>query len=159
KASDLERGIKTRLWIAGYVTEIMKGWYLLATPGGKGAPGGSTAWFGSFWSFLKYYLSDRFGEKGYCLSAEASLDLYAGEGSITNQVTVLTKRNSNQILHLPYQTSIFLYKDIKNFPSEMRKERGLNVMPLEVALSRIPASYYSNKPLNAEIALKLLPSV
>ncbi len=78
RSIDLERNVKTRLSTAGCLTEIMRGWYLLGTPGLGGADGDSTAWFGGFWSFLSYYLSERFGEKGYCLSAEASVDIHSG---------------------------------------------------------------------------------
>lgn len=159
KAADLERGIKERLAAAGCLIEIIKGWYLLANPGIDGSDGSSTAWFGSFWAFLKYYLSDRFGEKDYCLSAEASIDIYSGENFISNQITIITKKNSNQTVNLLQKTSLFLYTDIKNFPSEIQTERGINIMPLDLALSRLPAVYYSRKPLNSEIILKLLPSV
>lgn len=156
KASDLERGVKERLSAAGCLIEIMKGWYLLTAPG---ADGSSTAWFGGFWSFLKYYLADRFGKSGYCLSAETSIDLHAGETAISNQLTIITKKNSNQTIELPHNTSLYLYADSKNFPSELENKNGINVMPLPLALSRLSPSYYSNKPLNAEIALRLLPAV
>lgn len=159
KGSDLDRTIKERLSAAGCLIEIIKGWYILATPGLDGSDGSSTAWFGGFWSFLKYYLSDRFGEKGYCLSAEASIDIHSGESSIANQITVITKKNSNQVVELPHKTSLFLYVDTKNFPAETQNKRDINVMPLPLALSRLSPAYYSNKPLNVEIALRLLPSV
>ncbi|HSA59558.1 MAG TPA: Fic family protein [bacterium] len=156
RASDLERGVKERLSAAGCLMEVMKGWYLLTKPG---ADGTSTAWFGGFWSFLKYYLSDRFGKNGYCLSAETSIDLHSGENAISNQLTIITKKNSNQTIDLPHNTSLFLYADNKNFPAEVENKNGLNVMPLALALCRLAPSYYSNKPLNAEIALRLLTSV
>lgn len=159
KASDLERGVKERLSAAGCLIEVMKGWYLLTKPQSGGPDGGSTAWFGGFWSFLKYYLSDRFGKNGYCLSAETSIDLHSGESAISNQLTIITKKNSNQTIDLPHNTSLFLYADSKNFPSELENKNGLNIMPLALALCRLSPSYYSNKPLNAEIALRLLTSV
>lgn len=156
KASDLERGVRVRLTTAGCLIEIIKGWYLLTSPG---ATGSSTAWFGGFWSFIKYYLADRFNEDGYCLSAESSIDLHTGESAIANQITVITKKSSNQIIHLPHNTSLFLYADTKNFPERIDKLNGVNVMPLAVALCRLAPAYYSSKPLNVEIALRLLPSV
>ncbi|MBI2337113.1 MAG: Fic family protein [Deltaproteobacteria bacterium] len=156
KATDLGRKIKSRLSAAGCLIEILKGWYLLTSPGGRG---GSTAWFGGFWPFIKYYLSDRFGKTGYCLSAESSLNLYAGESIIANQITVITQKNSNQTIQLPHNTSLFLYADSKNFPSVIEQIQGVNVMPLALALCRLSPAYYSNKPLNVEIALRLLPSM
>lgn len=156
KASLLDRGVRERLSAAGCLTEIIKGWYMLSQPG---ATGGSTAWFGGFWSFVEYYLSDRFGKKGYCLSAESSVDSHSGESVIGRQLSVLTKKNSNQVIMLSHNTSLYLYADPKNFPSKMESQKGINVMPLAQALCRLPPAYYRNKPLNIEIALRMFPSV
>src|SRR5271165_2403058 len=73
KSDDLDRGVRERLTQAGYLEEIMRGWYLLTTPAGIGT---TTLWFSSYWSFLGQYLSERFGDD-YCLSAESSLELHA----------------------------------------------------------------------------------
>lgn len=156
KASDLERGVRERLSAVGCLTEIIKGWLMLSQPG---ATGGSTAWFGGFWSFVSYYLSDRFGKKGYCLSSESSLDIHAGESAIGRQLSVITKKNSNHVITLPHTTSLYLYTDAKNFPATVEVQNNINVMPLAMALCRLPPAYYRNKPLNVEIALRLLPSV
>lgn len=156
KATDLERSVKTRLLTAGCLMEVIKGWYLLTSPGSDGS---STAWFGGFWTFAKYYLADRFGKEGYCLSAESSIDIYSGESAIANQVTIHTKKNSNQTVDLPHKTSIFCYTDAQNFPSEIEKKNEINLMPLPLALSRLSSAYYLKKPLNAEMALKLVSSV
>src|SRR3989338_6815567 len=102
KAVDLDRDTKARLLAAKCLMPIIKGWYLLTMPG---TDGDSTAWFGGFWFFVSYYLEDRFGKKGYCLSAESSLDLHSGESAIAKQITVLTKKNSNQTIDLPHHTS------------------------------------------------------
>jgi fido (protein-threonine AMPylation protein) len=155
KTSLLERGVRERLSAAGCLTEIIKGWQMLTPPG---ATGGSTAWFGGFWSFVGYYLSDRFGKKGYCLSAESSVDIHSGESVIGRQLSILTKRSSNQVITLPHHTSLYLYADTKNFPAKMESQKNINVMPLAQALCRIPPAYYRNKPLNIEIALRMLPS-
>lgn len=156
KATDLERGVKERLMAAGCLVEIIKGWYLLTRPG---ADGGSTTWFGGFWSFVGHYLSDRFGKGGYCLSAESSMDIHSGETTIGRQISVITKKNSNQVINLPYNTSLYLYSDAKNFPADVQTRQNIAVMPLVLALCRLPPAYYSNNPLNAEIALKQVSSV
>lgn len=156
KASDLDRGVRERLVAAGCLTEIIKGWHVLTQPG---ATGGSTVWFGGFWSFVNYYLTDRFGKKGYCLSAESSLDIHTGESAIGRQIAVVTKKNSNHVITLPHNTSLYLYTDAKNFPAKVEAQKNINVMPLALALCRLPPAYYRNKPLNVEIALRLLPSV
>jgi len=158
KATDLERSHKERLSAAGWLTEIIRGWYLLTPPQATGSDGGSTAWFGGFWAFLGFYLSDRFGTEGYCLGAESSLDLHAGETAIARQLTVVTRKHSNQTVELPHGTSLFLYSDNKNFPPATDKKNGVNIMPLPLALSRLSPAYYTGKPINVQIALRLLPT-
>lgn len=147
------REILTR---AGCLTPVIRGWYLLTKPEASGT---STVWYVGFWPFIGQYLLKRFGRQEYCLSADASLDLLTGENQIANQVTVITKKTSNQRIDLPEKTSLLLYTDNKNFPENPIKHNGIYVMPLPVALSRLSPSYYRAKPLNVEIALKLLPSV
>lgn len=156
KASNLDRGVRERLSAAGCLTEIIKGWHVLTQPG---ATAGSMVWFGGFWSFVSYYLTDRFGKKGYCLSAESSLDIHTGESAIGRQIAVVTKKNSNQVITLPHNTSLYLYTDAKNFSAQVEVQKNINVMPLALALCRLPPAYYRNKPLNVEMALRLLPSV
>lgn len=155
KGNDLERATRERLKSVGYITEILRGWYLLAQPEGIGT---STLWYGSFWHFLRYYLSDRFGDRGYYLSPESSVDLYTGDSVISNQVIVFTKKASNQKYNLPFNTSLFLYAD-RLFPSELAQKDGIAALPLSDAIMRLSPSYYLNKPDNVEIALKAVSPV
>jgi hypothetical protein len=151
KSSDLKRQDREILVSAGSLTEIIRGWYLLTSP----EAAGSTAWFGGFWAFLMYYLNERFGEDHYCLSAESSLSLYAGDTEIPKQIVVLTKKASNKNIDLPYNTSILLLTDSKNFPEETETVNGIKAMTLPSALCRVTPSYYKNRPSNIEIVLKL----
>lgn len=66
--SDRELLLRTK-----WLQPIMKGWYLLVKP--ELAGGDSSAWYASFWDFLRLYLADLHQGK-YCLSAENSLDLH-----------------------------------------------------------------------------------
>lgn len=156
KTGDLEASARTLLLKAGCLLEIIKGWYLLTKPGSDGT---STAWFGGFWAFLSHYLSDRFGADGYCLGAESSLNLHAGENTIANQIVVTTKKTSNQTLELPHSTSLLLYTDAKNFSEQVEDRNGVNIMPLPIALVRASPSYFQNKSRNIELLLKCVPSV
>ena len=83
KSGNLKRADRERLIKAQYLTEIIRGWYLFTSPDGNG---GSAAWFSGFWAFLKYYLDDRFGEGEYCVSAESSLSLHAGDTTIPKKI-------------------------------------------------------------------------
>lgn len=154
KSSDLERRHREELVNANCLTEIIKGWYLLTTPD---SGGGSTAWFGGFWAFIKHYLTERFGENGFCLSAESSFNLHAGDSTIPHQIIIITKKASNKSITLPHDTSILLYMDKKNFPRETESFNGVWIMSLTTALCRLTPSYYQNNPRNVEILLKTSP--
>lgn len=153
RSEDLNRGTRERLTQAGYLEEVMRGWYLLTTPSGIGT---TTLWFSSYWTFIGEYLMFRFGADDYCLSAESSLELHAGQTIAPQQIQALTKKPSNQIINLLHATSLILIID-KNFPVIERKE-NLNVMPLPLAICRLSPSYYVSNPLNVEIALKMIGS-
>ena len=150
-SSDLERKHRERLIAARYLTEIIKGWYLLSTPEGGS---GKTVWYSSFWSFIKHYLSKRFGQDGYCVSAESSLSFHAGITTIPPQIIILTKKASNTTVELLHSTSILLITDANNFPTQMEQHNGVNLMTIASAICRLTPSYYQNHPRNIEIVLK-----
>ena len=156
KAAILKRADKELLLKLGYLQEICKGWYLLTRPGQK--PGESTAWYASFWDFLSVYLDERFGQD-YCLSAVSSMDLHVGQCLIPQQVTVIAARGGAMVLKLPHGTSILVYQDRKNLPATVEMMNGLRVMPLPLALARMPASFFQNSATDAEIALRSVKSV
>src|SRR5882757_4199530 len=73
RASQLSRTHRQRLLKAGFVREVMKGWYIPARP--DEPAGESTAWYASFWGFCADYLNERFGAD-WSLSPEQSLNLH-----------------------------------------------------------------------------------
>lgn len=152
RTDKLSRAHKSRLETAGCLTKIISGWYLLTSPDGGG---GSTAWYCGFWAFLKHYLNDRFGENEYCISAESSLSMHAGDTTIPKQIIILTKKDSNTAIDLLHGTSLFLRTDTKNFPSDKEDFNGVPVMNLTSAICRLSPSYFENYPSNVEIVLKL----
>lgn len=154
RSSKISRGVRERLVSASFLTEIMRGWYLLTNPTGVGT---TTLWYSNYWEFTKQYLINRFKD-GYCLSAESSLDVYAAQNIISQQLIVITKKQSNQLIQLPHNTSLMLYSDDKNFPASVFKKEGLNLIPLAEALCRAAPSYFQKQSLNAEICLRLVPS-
>lgn len=141
---------------AGFLTPVIRGWYLLSKPESAST---STLWYVGFWAFFKTYLNDRFGKQGYCLAADPSLDLHVGQGYISRQLTVITKKASNQSIDLPHNTSLILYADSKNYPESVTKVDGVYAMSLPLALCRLSPAYFKTKPLNVEIALKMVSSV
>ena len=155
RSSQLDRATRERLVQASFLTEVMRGWYLLTNPAGAGT---STLWYSNYWHFLRQYLAERFEQTGYCLSAESSLDVHSGQNIISEQIVVMTRRPSNQMVQLLHDTSLMIYSDEKNFPLALDSKSGLNLMPLAEALCRAAPSYFQNNSLNAEICLKLVPS-
>ena len=114
RSSDLRRVVRERLTAAGYLFKVMNGWYLLAKPTGEGS---TTLWYSNYWNFIREYLKERFGQD-YCLTPESSLDLHAGSNLISRQITVITKKASNETVELLHDTSVFLYQDEKNFQKQ-----------------------------------------
>lgn len=153
RSAHLRRGDRELLRRAGYLKDIVKGWYFLVRPG---LPAGeSTAWYASFWNFLETYLAERFDDD-YCLSAVASLELHVGTTVIPRQVVAMTAHGGKTLLNLPHNTSVLVYQDEKVLPKEVVIVNGLRVMPLPYALYRLPPVYFQSHPVNAELALRSL---
>jgi Fic family protein len=155
KTAQLSRLDRERLIKADCLQKIVRGWYLFCAPGTDS--GESTPWYPSFWDFVRLYLAERFGTN-YCLSPEASINLYLGKNYLSPQIVVITKAGGNAVLKLPHSTSLLIYQEKKKFPQKINKIQGLNVLPFEYALCKIPASFYQQQPLEAEIALQMLES-
>jgi len=153
KSSELSRLDRERLLKADCLYKIVKGWYLLC-PSHTNI-GESTPWYASFWDFLRIYLTDRFGEQ-YCLSPEASMDLYLGKNYIPAQIVVIVKSGGTIKLNLPHNTSLLIYQDKKRFPKKIYTIEGLSVIPFELALCKMPPHFYIQQPQEAEIALTML---
>lgn len=151
KSTSLKRKHRALLSDAGCLTEIIRGWYLLTAPETNE---GSTAWFGGYWAFLKYYLSDRFGDDGYCLSAESSIDVLSGTTAIPSQLAIFTKKASNAVLNLPHNLSVLFMTGAKNIPDQPIKVNGVNALPMDHAVCMLSPSYFRNHPQNIEIVLK-----
>jgi Fic/DOC family len=153
--SDLSREDRELLVSSGWLQEVTRGWYLLVRP--DVAPGDSTAWYAHFWEFLRIYLEHHY-DKGYCLSAESSLQLHLGEMTIPNQVIAIVHKGGGKLRELPHDTSVYVYADEKNLPPEEDQERvhGLRCMSLPLALCRVGPRFFLDSPINAEIALSTM---
>ena len=156
KSASLRRGDRELLLKRGYLQEICKGWYLLTRPTQR--PGESTAWYAAFWDFLAVYLDARF-RNDYCLSALPSLEVQIGANIVPRQVTAITAHGGKTILELPHHTSVLVYQDAKNLPRAVEVVNGLRVMPLAVALCRLPPNFFQTRGMDAEIALRSVKSV
>lgn len=152
QSNKITRADRELLSVTGWLQEIMRGWYMLVRP--DVATGDSAAWYANFWDFIRVYLEHRFGND-YCLSVESSLELLIENPLIPKQVIAVVKKGAGvqQLLH---STSIMTYTDEKNFPKEIIKTNGIQVVPLAYALCKVSPTYFRKNPREAEIALRLV---
>ena len=154
RSSDMSRTDRERAQAAGWLHTVIKGWYMVGSEA-SAQPGGTVLWFSHFWQFVQRYLGERYGE-GYCLNAEASLDLHVGSTTVPRQLIVMTQHGGAHTVQLPHGTSIQIYPDPANLPNQIATHNGIRVMPLPTALCRVTPQYFRANPVNAEIALNLV---
>lgn len=152
RSSQLTRTYLTRLVRTGCLEEIMRGWFFVVNPT---LPAGETVWYTFYWSFLRLYLAERFGED-YCLLPEPSLRLLTGDTVVPTQLAVMHPTPGQQVVQLPLGTSLFVYQESKNFPQRVVTVEGLRVMDLSTALVRVSEGFFRDRPQEAQIALRLV---
>lgn len=154
-ADTLGRVHTERLVAAGYLKMVIKGWYIPSSPGSEGD---STVWYVSYWSFIAAYLDSRFGER-WCLSPELSLFFYSGKSVIPKQLIVRSDIGTNNILNLPFGTSVL---DIKaTLPPVIERDAryGIRLYPLPYALLMVGPDYYRKNALEARTCLSIIRDV
>ena len=151
----LTRTHRERLVKAGFLAEVMQGWYIPSRPDEQ--PGSSTAWLAHIRDFVAGYCNQRFGEAWH-LNPEFSLELRSGERTLPRQLIVWATGANNQIVSLPHDFSLLLYRAPRLLPAEPAKtEAGLRLVVLEHALVAVGESFFTRQPLAAQLALQLLP--
>src|SRR5208282_3303259 len=131
RTSHFSRTHRERLVKAGFLREVMKGWY---TPARLDEPEGeSTGWYASFWAFCADYLNDRFG-KEWCLSPEQSLSLHIGDWTVPKQLLVRTPKGGNKPTQLLFGTSVFDVRLELPLAGDIVVKNGLRVINLPAAL-------------------------
>lgn len=153
RTGQLSRRDRTLLQQRGFLVEIIKGWYALATP--QSHTGDTTFWHLHFWAFVSAYLQTRYGQR-YCLSPEHSLDLWTAGTQTPKQLIVLTARGGVFTLKLPNDSSILLYPNRKSLPASTATKQGVQVFPLALALIRTTPSYFTRSATHAELALRMV---
>jgi fido (protein-threonine AMPylation protein) len=151
KHSDLTRTHRERLIKAGFLKEVIRGWYIPTRP--DETEGESTSWFTSFWDFANAYLHERFGD-AWSLSPEQSVVLHAGNLTVPRQLLVRSPHARNQTTSLPHDTSIFETRAAVAGSKEVHiTEHGLRVFSMASALINCPEPFYRNSPTDARTAL------
>lgn len=153
-AKALTRVHRERLRDAGFLGEVVKGWYIQTRP--NEGVGDSTAWFSSMREFIGSYCTERFGDEWH-LGPEQSILMHSGERSLPLQIQVWSPAAGNQSLALLHGTSLFLYKAPRLFPAlSVKDSGGLRLVELESALVAVGPSFFIQQPLAATIALRSL---
>lgn len=154
-ARSLTRTHRERLVRAGFLSEVVKGWYIQARPDDRA--GDSTAWFASMREFIAGYCDERFGDQWH-IGPEQSLMLRAGERSLPRQVLVWAPQANNQVLNLPHGTSLLLYRTPRLLPAApVADAGGLRLVSLAEALVRAGPAFFTQQPLAATVALASVP--
>lgn len=154
RASQLSRTHRQRLLRAGFIREVMKGWYIAARP--DEPPGETTAWYASFWGFAASYLNARFGAN-WSLSPEQSLNLHIGDWTVPKQLLARSPTGGNKPTELLFGTSIF---DIRlELPSagDTEIKEDLRIFNLPAALVGCAPSWFAAHPIQMRAALAMLP--
>ena len=150
---EISRKDRELLLGAGWLREIMKGWYLPVRPDLRA--GDSSSWYATFWDFLFVYLTHFYGDD-YCLSAEHSLDLHLGISVVPRQVVVVATRGRGAPIALPFDTSLLIYASSEQLPKDREVVRRLQVLSLPYALCKASPTFFQKHPCEAEIALKAI---
>jgi Fic/DOC family len=150
RAADLSRAYRERLLKNGFLQEVMKGWYLAASP--DDTAGESTAWYASFWGFCAAYLRERFGTE-WCLSPEHSLSLYTGNHAVPPQLVVRSPRGGNKATALPYGTSLLDVRAAVPEEKDIEEREALRLFSLPAALIASSPGFFEHNPTDARAAL------
>jgi hypothetical protein len=153
RTGQLSRTHRQRLLKAGFIREVMKGWYTPTRP--DEPPGESTRWYASFWSFSAEYLNGRFGED-WCLSPEQSLSLHIGDWTVPKQLLVRSTRGGNKPTELLFGTSVFdIRLDLP--PGDDREvKNSLRIFNLPAALIACAPGLFIDHPDDLRAALAMV---
>jgi len=138
----------------GFIREVAKGWYIATDPEAK--DGETTAWYSSYWDFIAVFLNHRYGDD-WCLSADQSLLLHAGNQSVPQQLLIRSPHGNNHPTALPYNTSLFnLRGELPPADQLVVTDNGIRMYNLQSALIYSAATIYTRNAIDARTALSLI---
>ena len=153
RAKDITRTHKERLIKNGFMSEVMKGWYIPSRPDEQ--KGDSTAWYASFWRFSAAYLDERFG-RDWCLSPEQSLLVHSGNWTVPKQLLVRSPRARNKTTSLPHQTSLFDIRSSLPARTDVAEKDGIRIFSLSAALVASSPGFFTSNPTDSRTALAMI---
>ncbi len=154
RSAELSRRHRERLLSAGFLSPVMKGWYVASRP--DMLPSESTVWYAAFWRFMAQYLTFRFGDQ-WSLSPERSLILHSGNRTIPPQLAVRAPGGRNQITAFPHGTSVIEVR--ANFAADdsLTVVDNLRTFTVEAALVEVGDSFFQFHPTDARAILAAIP--
>ena len=155
RSSQLSRTHRERLCDAGYLTEVLRGWYIPTRP--DQPAGESTPWYASFWAFCSKYLDQRFGQD-WCLSPEQSILIHTGNSNVPKQLLIRAPKGSNNKTDFPHGTSLFDLKLKVPEKNQTTIVEGLRLFSLPFALINCGEAFFTQYPTEARVALALFRS-
>jgi hypothetical protein len=153
KSSELKRIHRERLVKAGFLREVVKGWFILTPVQEK--QGDSTTWFASYWNFCARYLTDRFG-KQYWISADQSLKIHAGSWTVPIQLIVRSPKGTNSKTPLPFETSLFSIETAIPQTADIIVMDGIRMLSLPSSLIHCSQAVYEGNATDVRVALALI---
>ena len=153
RSSQMSRTHRERLLKNSFLQEVMKGWYIPASP--DEITGESTAWYASYWDFCAAYLKERF-DGNWCLSPEQSLLLHSGNRTVPAQLLVRTPKGGNKLTQLPHDTSLLDIRSTVPDEKDVVECDGLRLFSVSAALIACGPRFYQQHPTEARTTLAML---
>lgn len=138
----------------GFIKEVTKGWYIAVNP--EERDGETTSWYSSYWDFIAVFLERKYGEN-WCLSADQSLLIHAGNQVIPQQLLVRSPQGNNLPTPLVHKTSLFnLRGELPMADHLMIQRNGIRMYNLQAALIYSSAGTYVRNAIDARTTLSLI---
>jgi Fic/DOC family len=153
RAADMTRTHRERLLKAGFIKEVMKGWYIPSRP--DEPPGESTSWYASFWAFCAFYLDFRFGDQ-WSVSPEQSISLLTGNWTVPTQLLVRAPKGGNKPTSLIHDTSIFDVRLEMPPPADRTTQDGMRLYSLPAALIGCSQAQFTARATELRAALAMV---
>ena len=150
----LSRDNRERLVKAGFLTPVIKGWYIPSRLEDVG-DGETTAWYAAFWEFCAAYLARRFGE-AWSLSPEQSVLIHAGNRTVPAQLMIRAPGARNKTTTLIHDTSIVEMRAQIAEGNAREKVDGLQVFKLPQALTNSTEKVFKTYASDMRAALGLI---
>lgn len=153
KSSEINRTHRERLIKNGFLKGVSRGWYIVSNP--HETAGDTTSWYTSYWQFCSRYLRDKYGE-AYCISADQSLMIHAGNSTVPTQLIIRALQASNKVIPLLYNTSLLEMKSPLPYIPDIVEINGIRIIPLHSALINCSIAMFERNAVDVRAALALV---